>query len=308
MLESSSLLQLTMREISYLQSCPCSGTSTSLNGTTPIGYMQHSVTPLSHVLCSTLWHHYVPLLCLMCNQPYSTLFQLLPFNLSFPRIWIRLLPRHLSTSLLFSALLALLCSALHSYTQLHSYTATQLHSYTATYSYTAIQLHSYTAIQLHSYTDRQTDRQTDRDRQYRVHGLASKCTYAGCGHHVYLPRHIAMGMDCHLFAYLADESPLLHRSVYPYILQYSSLSTFIHGLLVHFPNTSSIGIFIFPPEKINVQIGFYLISIFDHDILPIWIIFGFFQYTSGWVKLLVWVCLILLSFVKPVSPNDLSPP
>ncbi len=73
MLESSSLLQLTMREISYLQSCPCSGTSTSLNGTTPIGYMQHSVTPLSHVLCSTLWHHYVPLLCLMCNQPYSTL-------------------------------------------------------------------------------------------------------------------------------------------------------------------------------------------------------------------------------------------
>ena len=82
--------------------------------------------------------------------------QLLPFNLSFPRIWIRLLPRHLSTSLLFSALLALLCSALHSYTQLHSYTAT--------YSYTAIQLHSYTAIQPHSYTDRQTDRQTDRDR------------------------------------------------------------------------------------------------------------------------------------------------
>ena len=72
-MESSSLLQLTMREISYLQSCPCSGTSTSLNGTTPIGYMQHSVTPLSHVLCSTLWHHYVPLLCLMCNQPYSTL-------------------------------------------------------------------------------------------------------------------------------------------------------------------------------------------------------------------------------------------
>jgi len=71
---------------------------------------------------------------------------------------------HISTSLLFSALLALLCSALHSYTQLHSYTATQLHSYTATYSYTAIQLHSYTAIQPHSYTDRQTDRQTDRDR------------------------------------------------------------------------------------------------------------------------------------------------
>jgi hypothetical protein len=146
--------------------------------------------------------------------------QLLLFNLTFPRIWIRLLPRHLSTSLLFSALLALLCSALHSYIQLHSYTA--------------IQLHSYTAIQPHSYTDRQTDRQTDRDRQYRVHGLASKCTYAGCGHHVYLPRHMAMGMDCHLFAYLADESPLLHMSIYPYIFQYSSLSTFIHGLLCPF--------------------------------------------------------------------------
>ena len=85
--------------------------------------------------------------------------QLLPFNLSFPRICIRLLPRHLSTSLLFSALLALLCSALHSYTQLHSYTAT--------YSYTAIQLHSYTAIQPHSYTDRQTDRQ---NRQTETNG------------------------------------------------------------------------------------------------------------------------------------------
>jgi hypothetical protein len=85
--------------------------------------------------------------------------QLLLFNLSFPRIWIRLLPRHLSTSLLFSALLALLCSALHSYTQLH--TATQLHSYIQLHSYTVTQLYSYTATQLH----RQTDRQTDRQRQ-----------------------------------------------------------------------------------------------------------------------------------------------
>jgi len=81
---------------------------------------------------------------------------------------------------------------------------------------------------------------------------------------------MAMGMTYLLFAYLADESPLLHMSIYPYILQYSSLSTFIHGLLVHFPNTSSIGIFIYvPPEKINIQIGYYLISIFNHDILPI---------------------------------------
>ena len=83
--------------------------------------------------------------------------QLLLFNLSFPRIWIRLLPRHLSTSLLFSALLALLCSALHSYTQLHSYTATQLHTATQLYSYTAIQLYSHTATQ----TDRQTGRPTE---------------------------------------------------------------------------------------------------------------------------------------------------
>ena len=73
MLESSSLLQLTMREISYLQSCPCSGTSTSLNGITPIGCIWHSVTPHSRLLCSTLWHHYVPLLYVACNQPCSTL-------------------------------------------------------------------------------------------------------------------------------------------------------------------------------------------------------------------------------------------
>jgi len=139
-------------------------------------------------------------------------------------------PKHLS-ALFRPPGPTLLCSTqLHTATQLHSYTATQLHSYIQLHSYTVTQLYSYTATQLH----RQTDRQTDRDRQYRVHGLASKCTYAGCGHHVYLPRHMAMGMDCHLFAYLADESPLLHMSIYPYIFQYSSLSTFIHGLLCPF--------------------------------------------------------------------------
>ena len=83
--------------------------------------------------------------------------QLLPFNLSFPRICIRLLPRHLSTSLLFSALLALLCSTLYCSIQLHSYTATQL--YTATY--TVI----YTAIQLHRYI--RTDYQTARRRVHK---------------------------------------------------------------------------------------------------------------------------------------------
>jgi hypothetical protein len=127
--------------------------------------------------------------------------QLLPFNLSFPRICIRLLPRHLSTSLLFSALLALLCSALLSYTQLHSYI--QLHSYTVT------QLYSYTATQLH----RQAE-PTDRD-EWIVRGLTCKHTHSNCASiapststcvisslllHLYLEDALGLRLRCELLA------------------------------------------------------------------------------------------------------------
>jgi hypothetical protein len=78
-----------------------------------------------------------------------------------------------------------------------------------------------------------------------------------------------MEMDCHLFAYLAGEPPLLHMSIYPCILQYSSLSTFIHGLLFPFFQTLHLSVFsFFHLKKIqrSNDIGYYLPSISPHDI------------------------------------------
>ena len=147
--------------------------------------------------------------------------QLLPFNLSFPRICIRLLPRHLSTSLLFSALLALLCSALLSYTQLHSYI--QLHSYTVT------QLYSYTATQLHRQTDRQAE-PTDRD-EWTVRGLTCKHVHSNCASiapststcvvsslllHLYLEGALGLRLRCELLA-AALRSPQLPEVIPPTI-------------------------------------------------------------------------------------------
>ena len=173
--------------------------------------------------------------------------QLLPFNLSFPRRCIRLLPRHISTSLLFSALLALLCSALLSYTQLHSYI--QLHSYTVT------QLYSYTATQLH----RQAE-PTDRD-EWTVRGLTCKHAHSDCASiapststcvvsslllHLYLEGALRLRLRCELLA-AALRSPQLPEVVLStidrnrvtivqlaFIFAYSKMNGNVSGLSPHY--------------------------------------------------------------------------
>ena len=117
-------------------------------------------------------------------------------------------------------------------------------------------------------------------------GLAPRRAYVDCCLHAHLPRHMAMGMTYLLFAYPQSTSRLfctwvsIHTSfsiaVYPLLyMVYLSIFQTLH---------LSVFSFMFHLKKST----FKSVTIwFNHDILPIWMfIFGFFQYTSGWVKLL----------------------
>ena len=114
-------------------------------------------------------------------------------------------------------------------------------------------------------------------------------------------------MDCHLFAYPVGESPL-NTSIYSYTLW---ISIHIHQLVFFslfsslFPNLQiCIFLTIFSQSSTNLFGEFF--SRWCH--LKICPYLVYFSTLSGWEKLLVWVCPVLLSFVKPVSPNDLSLP